>query len=162
MSRAGPARSQRLVKVTLDESSIGRSGAQVEHERAVAIYDLLEENSFAPVGAAKGPFALHLSLNGNRLMLDIRQADGEPVMVHLLSLSSLRRLVKDYFLVCDSYYAAIRNAPPERIEAIDMGRRSLHDAGSEILMERLKRKVAIDFETARRLFTLVCVLHWKG
>jgi uncharacterized protein (UPF0262 family) len=162
MSRAAPAKSQRLVKVTLDENSIGRSGAEIEHERAVAIYDLLEENSFAPVGSAKGPFALHLSLNGNRLMLDIRQAEGEPVMVHLLSLSPLRRIVKDYFMVCDNYYAAIRNAPPERIEALDMGRRSLHDAGSELLMERLKRKVAIDFGTARRLFTLVCVLHWKG
>jgi uncharacterized protein (UPF0262 family) len=162
MSRAAPGKSQRLVKVTLDENSIGRSGVQVEHERAVAIYDLLEENSFAPLGAAKGPFALHLSLTGNRLMLDIRRSDGAPVMVHLLSLSPLRRIVKDYFMVCDNYYAAIRNAPPERIEALDMGRRSLHDAGSEILMERLKRKVAVDFETARRLFTLVCVLHWKG
>jgi uncharacterized protein (UPF0262 family) len=162
MSRAAPGKSQRLVKVTLDENSIGRSGAQVEHERAVAIYDLLEENSFAPADGAKGPFALHLSLNGNRLMLDIRHADGAPVMVHLLSLSPLRRIVKDYFMVCDNYYAAIRNAPPERIEALDMGRRSLHDAGSELLMERLKRKVAIDFDTARRLFTLVCVLHWKG
>jgi uncharacterized protein (UPF0262 family) len=162
MSRAAPGKSQRLVKVTLDETSIGRSGVQVEHERAVAIYDLLEENSFAPLGAAKGPFALHLSLTGNRLMLDIRRSNGAPVMVHLLSLSPLRRIVKDYFMVCDNYYAAIRNAPPERIEALDMGRRSLHDAGSEILMERLKRKVAVDFETARRLFTLVCVLHWKG
>ena len=162
MSRADPKRTQRLVKLTLDESSIGRSGSEVEHERAVAIYDLLEQNSFAPVGDAKGPFALHLSLTGNRLMLDIRQDDGAPVMVHLLSLSPLRRIVKDYFMVCDNYYAAIRNAPPERIEALDMGRRSLHDAGSELLMERLKRKVAIDFDTARRLFTLVCVLHWKG
>jgi uncharacterized protein (UPF0262 family) len=164
MSRADTAgaRSQRLIKVTLDENSIGRSGAEIEHERAVAIYDLLEENNFAPVGGGKGPFALHLSLTGNRLMFDIRQADGEPVMVHLLSLSPLRRIVKDYFLVCDNYYAAIRNAPPERIEALDVGRRSLHDAGSELLMERLKRKVAIDFDTARRLFTLVCVLHWKG
>jgi uncharacterized protein (UPF0262 family) len=153
---------KRLVSVVLDEASIGRANPDVEHERTVAIYDLLEENSFAPAGGAAGPFALHLSLNGSRLMLDIREADGTPVMVHLLSLSPLRRIVKDYFLVCDNYYAAIRNAPPERIEAIDMGRRSLHDAGSELLMERLKRKVTIDFETARRLFTLVCVLHWKG
>ena len=165
MTRSGRTsnqRSNRLVAVTLDENSIGRSNPDVEHERAVAIYDLLEQNSFAPVGDAKGPFALHLSLTGNRLMLDIRQDDGAPVMVHLLSLSPLRRIVKDYFMVCDNYYAAIRNAPPERIEALDMGRRSLHDAGSELLMERLKRKVAIDFDTARRLFTLVCVLHWKG
>jgi len=153
---------QRLVAVTLDEKAIGRSGSDVEHERAVAIYDLLEENMFAPVGEAAGPFALHLSVNGNRLMLDIRHADGAPVMMHLMSLSPLRRIVKDYFMVCDSYYAAIRGAAPERIEALDMGRRSLHDEGSELLMERLKRKVKVDFDTARRLFTLICVLHWKG
>ena len=95
-------------------------------------------------------------------MFDIRQADGAPVMTHLLSLSPLRRIVKDYFMVCDSYYAAIRTATPDRIEAIDMGRRALHDEGSEILMERLARKVMLDFDTARRLFTLICVLHWKG
>jgi uncharacterized protein (UPF0262 family) len=164
MSRAGQAgaKSHRLVQVTLDEGSIGRSGSEVEHERAVAIYDLLEENSFAPVGEGNGPFALHLGIDGNRLMLDIRRADGKPVMVHLLSLSPLRRIVKDYFMVCDNYYAAIRHAPPDRIEALDMARRSLHDQASELLMERLKRKVTIDFDTARRLFTLVCVLHWKG
>jgi uncharacterized protein (UPF0262 family) len=153
---------QRLVAVTLDEQSIGRSGPDVEHERAVAIYDLLEENTFAPIGEDGGPFALHLGITGNRLMLDIRRADGTPTMMHLMSLSPLRRLVKDYFMVCDSYYEAIRAATPERIEALDMGRRSLHDEGSELLMERLKRKVTVDFDTARRLFTLICVLHWKG
>jgi len=155
-------KSQRLVAVTLDEESIGRSGPDIEHERAVAIYDLLEANTFAPVGEARGPFALHLSITGNRLVLDIRRADGTPAMAHLMSLSALRRIVKDYFMVCDSYYAAIRGAAPERIEALDMGRRSLHDEGSQLLMERLKRKVKVDFDTARRLFTLICVLHWKG
>jgi uncharacterized protein (UPF0262 family) len=160
--RAVPKESRRLVAVTLDEASIGRSGPDVEHERAVAIYDLLEENSFAPVGSARGPFKLNLSIDGSRLVLDIRRADDQPVMAHLLSLSPLRRIVKDYYLICDSYYDAIRTATPERIEAIDMGRRALHDEGSQLLMERLKRKVAIDFETARRLFTLICVLHWKG
>jgi uncharacterized protein (UPF0262 family) len=155
-------KSQRLVAVTLDEKSIGRSGPDVEHERAVAIYDLIEDNTFAPVGVARGPFTLHLSITGNRLMLEIRHADGAPAMAHLMSLSPLRRIVKDYYMVCDSYYAAIRTATSERIEALDMGRRSLHDEGSELLMERLKRKVMVDFETARRLFTLVCVLHWKG
>ena len=95
-------------------------------------------------------------------MFDIRREDGAPVMAHLLSLSPLRRIVKDYFTVCDSYYAAIRTATPDRIEALDMGRRALHDEGSNILMERLKRKVSMDFDTARRLFTLICVLHWKG
>jgi uncharacterized protein (UPF0262 family) len=155
-------KSHRLVAVTLDEESIGRSGPDVEHERAVAIYDLLEENTFAPVGEDRGPFALHLSITGNRLVLDIRRADGTPAMAHLMSLSALRRIVKDYFMVCDSYYQAIRAATPERIEALDMGRRSLHDEGSQLLMERLKRKVTVDFDTARRLFTLICVLHWKG
>jgi uncharacterized protein (UPF0262 family) len=164
MSRAdqASAKPQRLVAVTLDEKSIGRSGPDIEHERAVAIYDLLEANEFAPVGIEGGPFALNLSITGSRLMFDIRQADGSPVMVHLLSLSPLRRIVKDYFMVCDNYYAAIRNATPDRIEALDMGRRSLHNEGSELLMERLKRKVKVDFDTARRLFTLICVLHWKG
>ncbi|MEA2937417.1 MAG: hypothetical protein QOC56_921 [Alphaproteobacteria bacterium] len=160
--RAAAKDARRLVAVTLDEDSIGRSGPDIEHERAIAIYDLLEENSFAPQGAARGPFKLHLSITGSRLVFDIRLANDAPVMAHLLSLTPLRRIVKDYFLICDSYYEAIRSATPERIEAIDMGRRALHDEGSRLLMERLKRKVAVDFETARRLFTLICVLHWKG
>jgi uncharacterized protein (UPF0262 family) len=160
--RPSPRKSHRLVAVTLDENSIGRSGPDIEHERAVAIYDLLEENSFAPVGHARGPFKLNLSITCNRLMFDIRNANDAPVMAHLLSLSPLRRIVKDYFMICDSYYEAIRTATPDRIEAIDMGRRALHDEGSQLLMERLKNKVTVDFETARRLFTLICVLHWKG
>jgi uncharacterized protein (UPF0262 family) len=160
--RAATPKSNRLIAVTLDEASIGRSGPDIEHERAVAIYDLLEENTFAPVEGERGPYKLHLSITGSRLVFDIRRANDAPVMAHLLSLSPLRRIVKDYFLICDGYYAAIRTATPERIEAIDMGRRALHDEGSELLMERLKRKVAIDFDTARRLFTLICVLHWKG
>jgi uncharacterized protein (UPF0262 family) len=160
--RAATQNSRRLVAVTLDEASIGRSNPDVEHERAVAIYDLLESNSFAPVGNARGPFKLHLSLTGNRLVFDIRRANDHPVVAHLLSLSPLRRIVKDYYLVCDSYYDAIRTATPERIEAIDMGRRALHDEGSQLLMERFHRKIVVDFETARRLFTLICVLHWKG
>ena len=161
-SKHSSEKSRRLVAVTLDENSIGRANPDVEHERAVAIYDLLEDNTFAPNGDEDGPFALHLSITGSRLVFDIKRADGAPVMAHLLSLSPLRRIVKDYFTVCDSYYAAIRTATPDRIEAIDMGRRALHDEGSGILMERLKRKVSIDFDTARRLFTLICVLHWKG
>jgi uncharacterized protein (UPF0262 family) len=152
----------RLVAVTLDEASIGRANRDIEHERAVAIYDLLEENSFRPVGHMGGPYALSLGINGNRLTFDIRATDGTPVIAHLLSLTPLRRIVKDYFTICDSYYAAIRTSTPDRIEALDMGRRALHDEGSRLLMERLKRKVDIDFDTARRLFTLVTVLHWKG
>jgi uncharacterized protein (UPF0262 family) len=163
MSRGSrDSKKRRLVAVTLDEKSIGRSNRDVEHERAVAIYDLLEDNSFAPLSGEEGPFALHLSITGSRLVFDIRREDGTPVMAHLLSLTPLRRIVKDYYTVCDSYYAAIRTATPERIEALDMGRRGLHDEGSRILMERLERKVKLDFDTARRLFTLICVLHWKG
>ena len=152
----------RLVAVTLDETSIGRAGPDVEHERAVAIYDLIEENSFRPEGHDGGPYALNLRIDGNRLVFDIRLADGTPVIAHLLSLAPFSRIVKDYFVVCDSYYAAIRTATPDRIEALDMGRRGLHDEGSRIVMERLKRKVDLDFETARRLFTLISVLYWKG
>ena len=153
---------QRLVKITLDEGSIGRSSPDIEHERAVAIYDLLEDNSFAPVDHAGGPYALQLSIAENRLVFDIRTEDGAPVMAHLFSLTPLRRIVKDYFMICDSYYKAIRTATPSQIEAIDMGRRGLHNEGSELLMERLKEKISLDFDTARRLFTLICVLHWKG
>ena len=153
---------QRLVKVTLDEGSIGRSSPDIEHERAVAIYDLLEDNSFQPLDHGGGPYALHLSITENRLVFDIRLEDGTPVMAHLLSLTPLRRIVKDYFMICDSYYKAIRTATPNQIEAIDMGRRGLHNEGSELLMERLKEKISLDFDTARRLFTLICVLHWKG
>jgi uncharacterized protein (UPF0262 family) len=160
--RATAKSGRRLVAVTLDEKSIGRSGPDVEHERAIAIYDLLEDNSFAPAGNARGPFKLNLGITGNRLIFDIRKANDEPLMAHLFSLTPLRRIVKDYYMVCDSYYDAIRTATPERIEALDMGRRALHDEGSQLLMERLKHKVVVDFETARRLFTLICVLHWKG
>jgi uncharacterized protein (UPF0262 family) len=152
----------RLVAVTLDENSIGRSGPDIEHERAVAIYDLIEQNVFAPAGHDEGPYALHLSIAENRLVFDVKREGGEAVVAHYLSLTPFRKIVKDYFLICDSYYAAIRTATPDRIEAIDMGRRGLHDEGSHILVERLKDKVEIDFDTARRLFTLICVLHWKG
>ncbi len=164
MSRADSAKAelQRLVAVTLDEKSIGRSNPDIEHERAVAIYDLIELNTFAPTGHEGGPYALHLRMAENRLVFDIRTADGEPIIAHLLSLTPFRRIVKDYFMICDSYYQAIRTATPDRIEAIDMSRRAIHDDGSQMLMERLKRKVQVDFDTARRLFTLICVLHWKG
>jgi uncharacterized protein (UPF0262 family) len=162
MTRAKKADKNRLVAVTLDESSIGSSNRDIEHERAVAIYDLLEENSFAPVGHDDGPYALTLGITENRLVLDIRRENGKPVIAHLLSLSPFKRIVKDYFLICDSYYAAIRTATPDRIEAIDMGRRGLHDEGSRILQDAIKSKVQVDFDTARRLFTLLCVLHWKG
>ncbi len=156
------AMKRRLVGVFLDEESIGRSNPDVEHERRVAIYDLLEQNSFEPVGHDDGPYTLHLSITGNRLVFDIRRENGTPVVAHLFSLSPLRRIVKDYYMICDSYYQAIRTATPDKIEAIDMGRRAIHNDGSRILMERLTGKVTVDIDTARRLFTLICVLHWKG
>jgi uncharacterized protein (UPF0262 family) len=153
---------KRLVHVTLDEASIGRANPDVEHERAIAIYDLLEENSFEPVGDSAGPYALRIALSENRLVFEVTREDGAPVITHILSLTPFRRVVKDYFLVCESYYAAIKTESPSRIEAIDMGRRGLHDDGSKLLIERLKNKISVDFDTARRLFTLICALHWKG
>ena len=161
--KTSAAMKHRLVSVELDEESIGRSNPDVEHERKIAIYDLLEQNSFAPVGHEdEGPFALRLSITGARLAFDIRNAEGKPIVAHLLSLTPLRRIVKDYYLICDSYYQAIRTATPDKIEAIDMGRRGIHNEGSRVLMERLKDKAKVDLDTARRLFTLICVLHWKG
>jgi uncharacterized protein (UPF0262 family) len=153
---------KRLVKVSLDDASMAAASRDAEHERAVAIYDLIEENSFAPLGHDGGPYCLALRVVENRLVFDIRTEGDEPVIAHHLSLSPFRRLVKDYFLVCESYYQAIRTATPSQIEAIDMGRRALHNEGSELLQERLKDKIAMDFDTARRLFTLLTVLHWKG
>ena len=157
-----PTSCKRLVKVVLDEDSIGPGNRDVEQERAIAIYDLVEENAFAPVGHEGGPYCLRLQVLGNRLVFDIRTEDDRPVVAHHLSLSPFRRIVKDYFLVCDNYYQAIRTATPSQIEAIDMGRRGLHNEGSELLIERLKHKITVDFDTARRLFTLITVLHWKG
>ena len=152
----------RIIAVTLDEESIGRSGPDIEHERAIAIYDLIEQNFFAPQGTPKGPFTLRLGIAGNRLMFDIRKESGDPVIVHLISLTPFRRIVKDYFMICDSYYQAIRTATPDKIEAIDMGRRGLHNEGGEILKKALDAHFAIDAETARRLFTLICALHVRA
>ncbi|MCB1381615.1 MAG: UPF0262 family protein [Notoacmeibacter sp.] len=152
----------RLVDVTLDES-IGRSTPDVEHERAVAIFDLVEENSFQPVGdEGNGPYKLKLSLMESRLVFEVVREDEAPVITHILSLTPFRRIVKDYYMICESYYEAIRTSSPAQIEAIDMGRRGLHNEGSQTLMERLAGKIEVDFDTARRLFTLVCVLHWRG
>jgi len=154
-------RAGRLIAIMLDDASIGRAPPEIEHERAVAIYDLLEENSFALAEYA-GPYRLILSLLDKRLVFDIRSERGEPLVAHALSLTPFRKIVKDYFLICESYHQAIRSGSPRRIEAIDMGRRGLHNEGSEILRARLDGKVALDFGTARRLFTLICVLHWRG
>lgn len=151
----------RLCDVVLDET-IGRATPDVEHERAVAIFDLLEENSFVPQGHPGGPYRLNLSLMEQRLIFSIKTQDGENVATHILSLTPFRRIVKDYFLICESYYAAIRSSTPSQIEAIDMGRRGIHNEGSQTLMDRLSGKIGMDFDTARRLFTLVCVLYWRG
>lgn len=152
----------RLVEVTLDEASIRRTTPDVDHERKVAIFDLLEENSFHLAEGEVGPYCLNLSLAENRLVFAVASETKAPITTFMLSLSPFRKIVKDYFLVCESYYEAIKTAPPSRIEALDMGRRGLHDEGSRLLAERLKGKIEVDFPTARRLFTLICVLHWKG
>ncbi len=160
MSAGAP--NARLVDVELDET-IGRSTPDVEHERAVAIFDLVEENSFHPVGDnIGGPYKLKLSLLEKRLIFAISRENGDEVATHILSLTPMRRVVRDYFLICESYYEAIRSAMPSKIEAIDMGRRGLHNEGSQTLQTRLAGKIDVDFSTARRLFTLVCVLHWRG
>ena len=152
----------RLIEVKLDDKSIGRAPPDVEHERAVAIYDLIDENRFQPVGADPGPYRLLLSLLDNRLVFNVSTENAEPLVTHILSLTPFRKIVKDYFLICESYYEAIKTSSPSRIEAIDMGRRGVHNDGSKLLQERLEGKIELDFDTARRLFTLVCVLHWRG
>lgn len=157
------ANPNRLVDVVLDDQSIGRATPDVEHERAVAIFDLIEENTFHPKGdAAGGPYKLRLSIADKRLVFEVTRENGAPVAMHVLSLTPFKRVIKDYFLICESYYEAIRTSSPAQIEAIDMGRRGLHNEGSQTLLERLEEKVELDFDTARRLFTLICVLHWRG
>ena len=151
-----------IARVTLDEKTVVRRSPEVEHERAVAIFDLIEENHFAPVGDQGGPYSLHLGIVENRLVLDIRSDAEEPLGKVILALSPFRRIVKDYFTICESYYQAIKQASPSQIEAIDMGRRGLHNEGSDLLRERLAGKVDLDSNTARRLFTLICVLHIRG
>lgn len=151
----------RLCDVVLDES-IGRSTPDVEHERAVAIFDLIEENSFEPLGHEGGPYRLNISLVEAKLVFSIMTQEGQDVATHILSLTPFRRIIKDYFLICESYYEAIRSSTPSQIEAIDMGRRGIHNDGSQTLMDRLAGKIKVDFDTARRLFTLVCVLYWRG
>ncbi|QGY05784.1 UPF0262 family protein [Methylobacterium mesophilicum SR1.6/6] len=151
----------RLAKVSLDEASIARGNPDQEHERAIALFDILEDNSFTIPGR-EGPYALTLGLVENKLSFAISSVEGEPVMTHLLSLTPFRRVIRDYEMICESYYNAIRTASPSQIEAIDMGRRGLHNEASETLKQRLEGKVDLDHDTARRLFTLIFALHWKG
>ncbi|CAA6606035.1 conserved hypothetical protein [Rhodospirillaceae bacterium LM-1] len=152
----------RLVHVVLDEKTLVRRRPEVEHERQVALYDLIEENSFQPVGDWQGPFTLHLSMDDGRMSFDIRSEDGLPLTMVRFEVRSFYSLVRDYFMVCDTYFSSIKSAPPSKIEAADMARRSLHNEGAKLLIERLKDKIEIDFDTARRLFTLLCVLHIRG
>ena len=152
----------RLSAITLDEHSVVQRSRAIEQEREVAIFDLLEANVFKLEGSPGGPYQLALGMEENRLVLDIRLEDGAAHARVLLSLTPLRKTVKDYFLVCESYYKAIRTAPPHQIEALDMARRTLHDEGARELQVRLEGKIETDFDTARRLFTLVCVLQMRG
>jgi|SRR3954463_587899 uncharacterized protein (UPF0262 family) len=153
---------QRLAAVILDDASIGRGNPDQEHERTIAIYDILETNSFGIPGHEGGPYTLHLGMVEKRLCFDIRTSEGEQVVSHHLSLTPFRAVIRDYEMICDSYYKAIRSASPTQIEAIDMGRRGLHNEAAELLVQRLDGKIRVDFDTARRIFTLIFALHWKG
>lgn len=153
---------ERLTAITLDQASIQRGSHHIDHEREVAIFDILDGNSFAIVGRDGGPYTLALSIADDKLMFVVGTQAAQDVFVHGLSLTPFKRIIRDYFLVCDSYYEAIRSAPPSRIQAIDMSRRALHDDGSRILLEKLTGKITVDFDTARRLFTLIAALHWRG
>jgi uncharacterized protein (UPF0262 family) len=151
-----------LSAIHLDEANVGHRSRAIDQEREVAIYDLLEKNSFRPEGSEGGPYHLTLGLEARRLVLDLTLEDGAPHRKLVLSLTPLRRVIKDYFLVCENYYRAIRTAPPSQIEALDMARRGLHDEGARELQARLIGKVETDLDTARRLFTLLCVLQMRA
>jgi uncharacterized protein (UPF0262 family) len=154
------AKARRIIDIVLDEESVARRSPEVEHERAVALFDLLEENDFALVGTP-GPYRLRIGIFEQRLVFDVRDTDDTKLRDIVLSLTPFRKVVKDYFLICESYYAAIKKLSPSQIEALDMGRRGLHNEGSELLRERLEGKIELDLDTARRLFTLICALHIK-
>ncbi len=162
----GAAGTQRIAQVTLDEATILWRNADVEQERRVAIYDLIEENSFKPLRSAErgaaGPYHLHLSVTDGRLAMDIKDTADQLLETLLIGMARFRRPIREYFAICDSYYQAIRKATPAEIETIDMARRGIHNNAAELLLERLEGKVDTDFATARRLFTLICVLHIKG
>jgi uncharacterized protein (UPF0262 family) len=152
----------RLLDVTLDEASLAPASANAEHERRIALFDLKESNRFEVCGEDRGPYLLTLSLQEGRLALDVSTEQGERVILQHVAMSALRKLVKDYLFICDSYHNAIRNAAPSQIEAIDMGRRGLHNEAAEVLSEALGDRIKVDVETSRRLFTLVCALHVRG
>lgn len=148
-----------IADVYLDETSLSAQTADAAHERRVAIFDLLEANSFDVVDGPDGPYAVSLSVVEQKLVFDVKLLDGSAVRIFVLSLSPFKRVIRDYFMICESYHQAIRQATPTQIEAIDMGRRGLHNEGSRLLETRLEGKVKLDFDTSRRLFTLICALH---
>lgn len=161
-SDSAPQSRDRLSEITLDPKSLGRVNANIEHEREVAIFDIIDGNSFAVEGLDDGPYTLVLGIAEDRLQMTIGTAENATLVQHGVPLTPLKRIMKDYFLVCESYYDAVRTAPPARIQAIDVNRRGLHDEGSNVLREKLLTKIVVDNDTARRLFTLICALHWKG
>ncbi|WP_298497866.1 UPF0262 family protein [uncultured Maritimibacter sp.] len=155
----------RITKIDIDDTGLAAPTPQIEQERKVAVFDLLEDNSFTPIGrddrpTPEGPYALGLAIRDKRLVFDIRTESGDPAGEFHLSLGPFRQVVKDYFQICESYFDAVRKLPPGQIEAIDMARRGIHNEGARVLMERLEGKAILDIDTARRLFTLICVLHW--
>jgi uncharacterized protein (UPF0262 family) len=150
-----------IAAITLDEKSVVRRSPEIESERNAAIADLLHENHFAPVSGQTGPFSLHLAIEENRLLIDIIGVDQSKETIQI-GLGPFRRIVKDYFVVCESYYDAVRRQNLSQVEAIDAGRRALHNEGSALLSERLADKVTVDHDTSRRLFTLICVLHLRA
>ena len=156
----------RIIDVTLDERTILWRSADIEQERRIAIFDLIEDNHFAPrrthPDGYAGPYRLSLSVEEGRLALAIDRADGAHLETHILGLGRFRRPIRDYFAICDSYFQAIRSSTPQQIETVDMARRALHNDAAELLRERLDGKIEVDFDTARRLFTLICVLHIRG
>ena len=153
----------KIIAVNLDERTVVRRSAEIEHERAVAIFDLLEDNHFKPTKLPAGPYAIDLSVEENRLNLDVFNQDKTTNYGRIvLQLRPFRRIIRDYFLICESYYTAIKDSSLSQIEAIDMGRRGLHNEGADLLRESISEDVEVDNDTARRLFTLVCVLHIRG
>ena len=149
----------RITEISLDEKSVVRRSPQVEHERKVAIFDLLEDNEFALQDRDDGPYNLHLRIEENRLVFDVRANGGDHLTDIVLPISVFRKTIKDYFMICESYFEAIKTKTPSQIEAIDMARRGLHNEGADLLKDRMAQFAAVDKQTARRLFTLVCVLH---
>lgn len=158
----GADKPSRIYEITLDTASIARSNPNVDHEREVAIFDILDGNTFQPTGRDDGPYKVHLAIADDRLVMSVGTQSVDDLLTHMLPMAPLKRIIKDYFIICDTYYEAIKSAPPSRIQAIDMSRRSIHDEGSRVVMERLAGAIEIDFDTARRIFTLITALHWKG